>query len=91
MLFFLYSSGEYKVLNQYYVYDTGDFLADIGGYMVSPNNCLNTSLSPQPNQFQGLCLGMGLPKFYDLTVTGLSKLFEKCLSQDQDGSQNMQE
>ena len=34
VLFFLYTSGDYSIQTQYYVYDVGDFIADIGGYMV---------------------------------------------------------
>ena len=38
-LFFLYTSEDYSIQTQYYVYDVGDFIADIGGYMVSDVAC----------------------------------------------------
>ena len=34
LLFFLYTSEDYTIQTQYYVYDVGDFIADTGGYMV---------------------------------------------------------
>ena len=34
ILYFLYTSQEYAILEQYYVYDMGSFIADIGGYLV---------------------------------------------------------
>ena len=33
-LFFLYSSGDYAIMQQYLVYDLGTFIADVGGYLV---------------------------------------------------------
>ena len=84
-IFFVYSSGDYSILKQYYVYDVGDFIADIGGYMVrdSTKKLRELFFSRQIN-FQGLCLGASLLTFYDLTVTLLSKLHKKCLSRDQE-------
>ena len=44
-IFFVYSSGDYSILKQYYVYDVGDFIADIGGYMVRDStSCVNSSV-----------------------------------------------
>ena len=34
VLFFLYSSGEYSIIQEYLVYDFGAFIADVGGYLV---------------------------------------------------------
>ena len=33
-LYFLYSSGDYKIVQQYFVYNLGAFIADVGGYLV---------------------------------------------------------
>ena len=33
-LYFLYSSGEYSIIQEYLVYDFGAFIADVGGYLV---------------------------------------------------------
>ena len=33
-LFVLYSSGDYTIVKQYFVYDLGAFIADVGGYLV---------------------------------------------------------
>ena len=34
-LLFMYPSGEYSIMEQYYVYDNADFIADIGGNLVT--------------------------------------------------------
>ena len=33
-LYFVYSSGDYTIVQQYFVYDFGAFIADVGGYLV---------------------------------------------------------
>ena len=73
-LYFLYSSGEYSIIQEYLVYDNGAFIADVGGYLV---RSFTYSLKYNSHAFsipQGLCLGASLLTFYDLTVQAMVKI-----------------
>ena len=75
LLYFVYPSGEYSIIQQYLVYGLGAFIADVGGYLVHIyiRNHPYFRL-PYFSLSQGLCLGASLLTFYDLTVQALVKI-----------------
>ena len=72
--FFLYSSGEYSIIQEYLVYDHGAFIADVGGYLVLGFTYFLKYDSHAFSIPQGLCLGASLLTFYDLTVQAMVKI-----------------
>ena len=77
VLFFLYSSGEYSIIQEYLVYGLGAFIADVGGYLVCSFTYTHKYDSHAFSIPQGLCLGASLLTFYDLTVQAVMKISGK--------------
>ena len=73
-LFVLYSSGDYTIVKQYFVYDLGAFIADVGGYLVTYFTLMVIYNFHAFSKSQGLCLGASLLTFYDLIVKAIVKI-----------------
>ena len=76
-LYFLYSSGEYSIIQEYLVYDIGAFIADVGGYLVNNLIFILIHTFHAFSITQGLCLGASLLTFYDLTIQAMVKISGK--------------
>ena len=58
---FLYSSGDYKIIKQFFVYDLGAFIADFGGYLVKKIHLMATVLDNYICYISGPVLGCKPP------------------------------
>ena len=76
-LFFLYLNDEHSIVQQYFVYDLGAFIADVGGYLVTYLRLMITYNLHAFSKSQGLCLGASLLTFYDLIVKAIIKISGK--------------
>ena len=77
-LIFSFPNGDYRIIDQYYIYDISSLIADVGGFLVSWMLILSADNRDKKItfQFKGLCLGVSLLTFYDCvigTVIFLSK------------------
>ena len=61
-------------MKQYFVYDLGAFIADVGGYLVTYLLLMMIDNLHAFSKFQGLCLGASLLTFYDLIVNAIVKI-----------------